>query len=804
LTAARLVRPSLLDRYVVTEVLPPTGLGLLLFTFILLLNHITQLTGILIARGADLATILRIFLNLMPSILALTIPMAFLLGVLLAFGRLASDSEIIAFRASGVSAIQLLRPVLALSVLAGGITFYVVAVALPAANQAFREVFYSLVVSKARTGVRPRVFTDDLIPGMVLYVSDIPAESGAWRDVFIHDARDPKKPRVITARSGSLYVDRASERVELRLQKGASHIFSLDDPRDYNEQAFSELHSPIDFSTLFPKLTLGKGDREMTIAELRQKIAELVGEGRSRDADAFRVELHKKFAIAGACLVFALLGVGLSLGSRREARSAAFALSIVVFFVYYVFIRLGEQAGDTHMAPPALAMWAANLVLGGVALGLLALNQRQAAFDPLDPSHYLAWLPLSRLRRARRPAPAPRAALVQKPRRPVVVLRLPRLRLPLPGLLDRYVARAYAGHLVLVLAAFCSIFLLAHFMDIFDDIQQHNVKGKVVFHFYAYYSAAILYLMLPVAALVSPLVTFGIFTRRNEITAMKAGGLSVYRVVLPVLLAGALQSALLFGAGEYLLPYTNKVADRDFDVIKGRPPQSSSLQERRWILGSDQRIYNYDYMSGASEAAASREETALYGLSVFDLDLKRWALRDRVFAAKARWIPLPGRREPPGYYELERGWRMSFGKPDPYKEFDVARTREIEPPAYFRREAPESDTMRYDELHQHVLSLEKRGLDVTKLRVQLERKLAFPVVCLVMTLIGVPFSFVVGRKGALYGIGVSILIAIVYWGCLGIFEALGNNALLPALLAAWAPNILFSAAGLYLMLTLET
>ena len=93
---------------------------------------------------------------------------------------------------------------------------------------------------------------------------------------------------------------------------------------------------------------------------------------------------------------------------------------------------------------------------------------------------------------------------------------------------------------------------------------------------------------------------------------------------------------------------------------------------------------------------------------------------------------------------------------------------------------------------------------MTKLRVQLERKLAFPVVCLVMTLIGVPFSFVVGRKGALYGIGASILIAIVYWGCLGIFEALGNNALLPALLAAWAANLLFAAAGLYLMLTLET
>lgn len=801
LTAARLIRPTLLDRYVVAEVLPPSVLGLLLFTFILLLNHITQLTSILIARGADLRTIVSIFTNLMPSILALTIPMAFLLGVLLAFGRLASDSEIIAFRASGVSALQLLKPVLALSALAGALTFYVVAVALPASNQAYREVFLALVVSKARTGVRPRVFTDDLIPGMVLYVSDVPAETGQWTDVFIHDARDAQKPRVITARTGSLYVDRASERIELRLRKGKSHVFSVQDPSQYTEQAFSELDAPIDFSSFFPKLTLGKGDREMSLPELRAKIHELEAGSRPRDADAFKVELHKKYAIAGACVVFGLLGVGLSLGSRREARSSAFALSIVVFFVYYVFLRLGEQVGDTHMAPPALVMWAANVVLGGMALGLLALNQRQAAFDPLDPSQYLGWLP-----RAARPRPAPPLAPVPGApprRRAVVVLRLPRVSLPLPGLLDRYVTKAYLLDLALVWIAFYAVFLLAHFMDIFDDIQQNRVKGVVVLHFYAFYSPFMSYLMLPVAALVAPLVTFGVLTRRNEITAMKAGGVSVYRAVLPVLLAGGLASALLFLAGEYLLPYSNKAADRDFDVIKGRPPQSSSLQERRWVLGSDQRIYNLEYMSGGS-AAASGEETALYGLSVFDLDTKSWALRDRIFAARARWTAFLERRDPPGYYELERGWRRSFGPKGGFKSFDLARTREIEPPAYFRREAPESDTMRYHELRTHIASLEARGLDVTKLSVQLERKLAFPAVCLVMTLIGVPFSFFVGKKGALYGIGISIVIAIVYWGCLGIFEALGNNALLPALLAAWAPNLLFGTAGLYLMLTLET
>ena len=129
---------------------------------------------------------------------------------------------------------------------------------------------------------------------------------------------------------------------------------------------------------------------------------------------------------------------------------------------------------------------------------------------------------------------------------------------------------------------------------------------------------------------------------------------------------------------------------------------------------------------------------------------------------------------------------------------------ELEAPRYFKREHKPYETMNFEELRRHIASVEAMGFDVIPLRVQLNRKLSFPMVGLVMTLLGIPFSFVVARRGALYGIGVSIIIAIVYWACLGTFETLGNNALLLPALAAWAPNLLFGAAGLYLLLTLET
>jgi lipopolysaccharide export LptBFGC system permease protein LptF len=343
--------------------------------------------------------------------------------------------------------------------------------------------------------------------------------------------------------------------------------------------------------------------------------------------------------------------------------------------------------------------------------------------------------------------------------------------------------------------AFASIYFLGEFMDLIDDIQQHRVKGRIVFHYYATHVWQIGFTVAPVAVLVGVLITLGLLARRNEITAMKAGGVSLY------------------GMQEWILPTTNKAAAQDFNVIKGRPAQSSGQFDRRWVLASDERFYNFDYIVEREGAAARGVaeparggEFSVYGFSIYDVDPTTWDLRERLFAQRAAWDPATRT------YDLETGWRRTGGERSVFQPFTLQRVRaigrepggEIEPPSYFRREEKPSDTMGFGELQAYIASLEARGFDVAKLRVQLHRKLAFPMVGFVMTLLAVPFSFVVARRGALYGIGIAIVIAIVYWAVLGIFEALGNNALLHPALAAWAPNLLFGAAGLYLILTLET
>ena len=809
-------RLRLLDRYIVREMLAPSAIGLLVFTFVLLVDQIPRLLAVLVARSADLATILRVFLNLLPSILAVTIPMAFLLGVLLAFGRMASDSEIVALRAVGVSPVRLLVPVMMLSSVMTVITFYINAVALPAANQSYRELVFSLVVSRARTEVQPRTFNTDLLPGQTtLYVQDIEPETGRWKNLLIHDIRDVREPRLILARTGELLVDRDRQTVRLVLGPGSEHTFSARDPLQYSRTTFGRMDWDLPVDEFFPdrkKLLLSKGDREMTLPELARHAAELQAQGKPRTEWAhFAVEWHKKFAIPSACLVFGLLGLALSLGSKKEARSSAFALSIAVIFVYYVFIRLGEQAGDAAIMIPWLSMWSANLVLGTLALGLVWLNHREAAFDPLDPSHYLSFLPRVRRQRPRpSPAGAGRGAASV---RPAVVLRIPRPTLRFPSILDRYIARSWVANVALVLIAFVSIFVLAEFMDLVDDIQHNKVGWRVLVHYYVAHVWQIGFLMTPVAVLVGVLITLGLLARRNEITAMKAGGISVLRATGPVLGTGLLASGLLYGMQEWMLPVTNKAAALEFNVIKGRPAQSSDQFDRRWVLARDERFYNFDYIvergaglpRGVAEPAAGGD-FAVFGFSIYDVDPKSWDLRERLFARQATWNA--ARRT----YDLEDGWRRTTGARSSFRPFSSQTVRalgadpggEIEPPSYFRREEKPSDTMGFAELRDYIDSLRTRGFDVARLRVQLHRKVAFPMVGFVMTVLAVPFSFVVARRGALYGIGFAIVIAIVYWAVLGAFEALGSNAYLHPALAAWAPNLLFGAAGLYLILTLET
>jgi LPS export ABC transporter permease LptG len=279
---------------------------------------------------------------------------------------------------------------------------------------------------------------------------------------------------------------------------------------------------------------------------------------------------------------------------------------------------------------------------------------------------------------------------------------------------------------------------------------------------------------------------------------MRACGISLYRTALPMVAFALAGSAVLFGMEERVLATANQRADRLKHIIRTGSPQTFGVLNRKWIVGSQGEVYHYQYYD-----PRNRE---LHSLSVFDFDPQTHALKSRLFVQRAKYDPeITPQGEEPKWF-LAQGWKREF---DPRMQ-DVSfapienLVARFESADYFVTEAREPELMNFAQLRSYISELKASGYNVLDHEVGLQRKIAFPFVTLVMTLIAVPFAVTTGRRGAMYGIGVGIVLALVYWTMLSIFAAFGQGGLIDPILAAWAPNLIFGAAAVYLLLTVRT
>jgi LPS export ABC transporter permease LptG len=308
------------------------------------------------------------------------------------------------------------------------------------------------------------------------------------------------------------------------------------------------------------------------------------------------------------------------------------------------------------------------------------------------------------------------------------------------------------------------------------------------------------------AALVSTLVTIGLLTKNSELIVMRACGISLYRSALPLLLFAALFSVVLFEMQEQVLAGSNREATRLNGIIRGYPTLQFGILNRQWLVGRGGDIYRYE--------AFDPRVNQFSRLSIFHLDERAWRLETLTYAKEAALVKRAGADDQPVLMWMARaGWVRQFTTAKrrnnavrpvvtfaPFEE----RTISLEPPSYFKTEDIEADRMTYSELKNYIVQLKASGYHVVPYMVQLQRKVAFPFVTLVMTLLAVPFAVTTGRSGAFYGIGVGLVLALIYWTALSIFGALGAGGWMSPILAAWAPNILFGAAAVYLLLTVRT
>ncbi len=362
--------------YILKEILPVFLIGLMVFTLLLLMEKILKLIELIVTRGVSLSQILMLLAYISPSFFVFTIPIAVLLGVLIAFGRLSGDSEITAFKASGISLYQLFLPVSIFSIGACLLTSFLVFYGLPWGNRGFKTTLFEIAQSKANIEVKERVF-NDLFEGLVVYVDKVPIEGKRMEGILIYDEREQGKLNTIFAREGFLSSNPKSQEVILRLFDGDIHRF---DPKNnvYQKVKFDAYDLKLELAKAFIAMGKKLKDYEMSIDDIKEKMEKKKATG--EDTTPQKVELHKRYAFPFACIVFGLMGVPLGIQPRRSGRSYGFAFSILIILTYYISLSTSEVLAVRHIIPTFWAGWAPNFLFGGFGIYLLVKVAKESPF----------------------------------------------------------------------------------------------------------------------------------------------------------------------------------------------------------------------------------------------------------------------------------------------------------------------------------------------------------------------------------------------------------------------------------------
>jgi LPS export ABC transporter permease LptF/LPS export ABC transporter permease LptG len=773
----------ILTRYILHEVVSHAAVGIAIFTFVLFTKDLGHILELVVRSSAPLSSVLEVVALSLPLAFTITIPAGVLVGVLIGLSRLAADSEITAMRASGIGVWTFLR-VVAIFVLAAWLVALLNGVYLaPASQAALGRLQDRLKSAQASFEVQPRVFYEGF-PKIVLYVHDVHGSQRAavWKGVFLADVSTPGSPRIWQAEQGVL-VSEGPTQLHLHLINGSTHETDPKAPEHYQISSFQQTDIPIEIPAA------DKQEAEaVPIGEMSTR--SLLEEARTANPAAARVyliEFHHRMALPTACVVLALVGIPLGLSSKKGGKSSGFVIAIVLVFLYYSASLIGLSLARQGHISPGLGVWLADILfLFGGAFLLWRAERR-----PLDAAH---WLSL------KNPFGSASSAQVagQATQRGGAAFERASSRwrlsgIDFPTLLDDYVLRDFFTYLGMIMAAFLTLMLVFTLFELLTDIMRNHISALVVGDYLINVCPYFIYNLAQYVVLLAVLVTFGLMERSNEVTAIKATGISIYRFIVPVLVICAGLAASLFFFDQVYLPRANKRQDALRNQIKGKPAQTYLRPDRKWIFGEHNDIYYYQFFD------ADRDQFA--NISVFQFDPRTFAITQRVYAERAHWSEVTER------WIYEQGWvrNLAGDSIESYRQFDVtAFAQYSEPPLYFKKEVKQSSEMSFEELRGYIHDLQQSGFDVVRLRVQLQRKLAAPVVTLVMGVLAIPFSLSAGKRGAVTGVAVAVGIAAVYEVVSRLFESMGNLSQLPPGLAAWSPDIIFALLAAYLILKVPT
>src|SRR5882672_640065 len=531
----------MLFRYIFREIIPSALVGTMLATFVIFLQRSGPVFELLIRSSAQPAKVAYLFSLAFPALLPMTIPFGVLVGILIGLGRMSSDGEITAMRAAGIPSQKVILPVMTFALLAAAVAGVCAVWLTPASLSEGIRLANRLIAEQLTAEIQSSVFAEQF-PNKILYVQNVKTGPVVqWQNLFIADLTPPEQrqsgmrekadgPMITVARAAIAVPDPKNNRIQLALKDGVTHEVDKDGKGYDTEYQSADQVLPANP----PDAQSAKDFTAMPTRELPWH---------SRHSPKWleaRIELHRRLAFPFGCIALALVGIPLGVSACKAGKSGGYVTAVfLAFFCYWLSFMALIALARTQKISVGLAAWTPNAVFGICGIILLARLERPGDRDLLGAVR--TWVTGAGQRVGKKLAT------------PTQNSRGRRFAL-LPQLVDTYVLTQFGFYFVLMLVSFVFMTQIFTFFDLLKDIVKNNIAMSTVVEYLFFLTPQLVYETLPMSVLVAVLVTFGVLTKHNEVTAFKASGVSVFRLTAPVLLVSTILSAGLFAFDYYYIP----------------------------------------------------------------------------------------------------------------------------------------------------------------------------------------------------------------------------------------------------------
>jgi lipopolysaccharide export LptBFGC system permease protein LptF len=759
----------LLGRYLVSSITPYLFLTFVILTAVLLTQQAGKVTEVLSSTRASMSFALELLLGVLPGIILFTLPMAVLIGTATGFARMGSDSELVVFRASGLSSWRLAVSPLALGLACALFTIFDAFVLAPKATRFVRQAILRTTIERLETPIQPGTFNTQL-PGKLIYVREGDEESGEWRKVFIHWLEPGGDLRLVTARSGR--IDLTGDQTELVLHDAMVTTLPSSKPvtaaagqrqvvTERSEQLRVRLNTGR--SALLNQLARGEDYEEMGWDSLRESWRS----GPINKRRELLSSIYKRMALAITPLPFVLLGVGLGGRARKGGRAFGAVLAVASMIIFYLAFLGGDYLSRTGAISPFFGAWFATLLAFAAGVILISLGANKS----------YSFLP------ARKLSVKESAAARGGGEGSEMTVR----RVSFLGLLDRSIIGTLIWYFALALSVLVAVFLIFTFFETLRFVAVDGSRSRLVTLYLLYLSPLAATSVTPIATLISILITYALMARRSEAISWWSSGQSLYRLALPSLWFVCGVCALLWLVQEEVLPGANSRQEELRSRLRSGPVRTDTPAGYLWLAASAQRLYSYKY---EAETGAIKEPT------LYQFDSEGIFLEAVVWGKGAKQSPSGGvALESVSYLKVlsVKAGERSETSGDVF--VDEATTFQL-----FKPELKKLTEYSTAELSKYLKNAVARGTSseqVTYLTIALWKRRLDPFSPAVMWINGLPLALAFGRRSAMLPLLIAIATGILYWLGGNLFSQIGSYGLLPPQAAVCALPLLFLLTGTY-------